>query len=42
MVIYLLAVPIAFLSSWLAFALYVLVASIWFVPDQRIEKALSK
>ena len=42
MAIYLVAVPIAFLSSWLAFALYVLVASIWFVPDQRIEKALSK
>jgi uncharacterized membrane protein len=42
MVAYLVAVPVAFLSSWLAFALYVLVASIWFVPDQRIEKALSK
>ena len=42
MVDYLVAVPVAFLSSWLAFALYVLVASIWFVPDQRIEKALSK
>jgi len=42
MVIYFVAIPLAFLSSWSAFALYVLVASIWIIPDQRIEKALLK
>ncbi|MGH2403783.1 MAG: TMEM175 family protein [bacterium] len=40
--IYLLAIPLAFVASWLAFALYVLVAVIWFVPDRRIEKTLAR
>jgi uncharacterized membrane protein len=37
-VIYAVAIPLAFVRWWLAFALYVLVAAIWFVPDTRIEK----
>ena len=37
---YVLAVPLAFVSSLLAGALIVLVALIWFIPDRRIEKAL--
>jgi uncharacterized membrane protein len=37
-VINLLAIPLAFLRSWIACALYVLVAVIWLVPDRRIEK----
>jgi uncharacterized membrane protein len=37
-VIYLVAIPFAFVHSWLAGALYVLVAIIWLVPDRRIEK----
>src|SRR5512136_1421719 len=37
-VIYLVAIPLAFVYSWLACGLYVLVAMIWFVPDRRIEK----
>jgi hypothetical protein len=28
--------------SWLACALYVLVAIMWLVPDRRIEKTLTK
>ena len=37
-VIYVVAVPLAFLNRWLALGLYVLVAMIWFIPDRRIEK----
>lgn len=40
-VIYLLAIPLAFVSSWLAGGLYVLVAVIWLVPDRRIERRLA-
>jgi len=36
-VMYLLAVPAAFLHVWLSFILYVLVAILWFLPDRRIE-----
>ena len=36
------AVLLAFAQAWLAFALYVLVGVLWFVPDRRIEKALGK
>ena len=41
MVIYLVAVPLAFVNSWVACGLYVLVAITWLVPDRRIEKTLS-
>jgi uncharacterized membrane protein len=41
-VIYAAAIPLAFLSSWLALGLYVLVAIIWLVPDRRIEKTLAQ
>ena len=41
-VIYLVAVPLALVRSWLGGALYVLVAIIWLVPDRRIEKTLSE
>jgi len=39
-VIYLVALPFAFVSAWIACALYVLVAAMWLVPDRRIEKTL--
>ena len=35
------AVPLAFVNRWLAYALYVGVALIWFIPDRRIERRLS-
>lgn len=37
---YLLAIPLAFVKPWIACAFYVLVALMWLIPDQRIEKAL--
>lgn len=40
LLIYLVAIPLAFLTPKLACALYGLVAIIWFVPDRRIEKVL--
>lgn len=40
LVLYAAAIPLALWSAWLAIALYVLVAVIWLVPDQRIEKTL--
>jgi uncharacterized membrane protein len=39
-VLYVMAIPSAFLSQWLAGGIYVLVALIWLVPDRRIEHAL--
>lgn len=38
---YLAAIPLSFLSSYISLSLYILVAAIWFCPDQRIEKILS-
>jgi uncharacterized membrane protein len=40
--IYLVAIPLAFFESWLSFAIYVAVAIWWLVPDRRIEKKLLK
>ena len=40
-VIYASAIPLAFVASWAACALYVLVAVMWLVPDRRIEKTLA-
>ena len=37
-VIYMVAVPLSFLQSWVAFACYIVVAILWFLPDPRIEK----
>lgn len=42
LVIYATAVPLAFVSTWLAGGLYVLVAIIWLIPDRRIETLLAK
>jgi uncharacterized membrane protein len=36
-VIYLVAVPIAFVDRWVALGLYVTVSLMWLVPDRRIE-----
>ena len=40
-VIYVIAIPAAFVRPWIAGALYVTVALIWLVPDSRIERKLS-
>jgi uncharacterized membrane protein len=39
-VLYVIAIPTAFLSQWISGGIYVLVALIWLVPDRRIENAL--
>jgi uncharacterized membrane protein len=41
-VCYAAAIPLSFVSSWLACALYVLVAVLWLIPDRRIEQALAE
>jgi uncharacterized membrane protein len=38
--LYLAAIPLAFVSQWIADAIYVAVALIWLVPDRRIERKL--
>ena len=38
--IYLLAIPLAFVRPWIAIALYVAIALIWFIPDRRIESMI--
>ena len=40
LVIYLVAIPLSFLQSWVACGCYVLVAIMWLLPDPRIEKSL--
>ena len=40
--LYLAGIPLAFVSSWIASALYVFGALLWLIPDPRIEKALKK
>jgi uncharacterized membrane protein len=39
-VIYAVAVALAFVNQWISDALYVLVAMMWLVPDRRIEKTV--
>jgi Predicted integral membrane protein len=41
-VLYLAAIPLAFVSSWIAAGLYVFVTLLWLIPDPRIERELEK
>jgi uncharacterized membrane protein len=41
-VTYLAAIALAFVSTWLANALYLAVAVLWLIPDRRIERALAE
>ena len=41
-VVYLVAIPLAFVLPWVACACYVMVAVMWLIPDRRIEKTLAK
>ena len=41
MVIYALAIPLAFVNSAVACLLYTLVAVMWLIPDRRIERTLT-
>ena len=42
LLLYAVGIALAFVNQWLADALYVLVAIMWFIPDRRIERQLSK
>jgi uncharacterized membrane protein len=37
LLMYIAAIPMAFVQEWVSYVLYVLVALIWLVPDRRIE-----
>ncbi len=38
---YVVAIGLAFINEWLADALYVLVAAIWFIPDRRLARVVA-
>ena len=40
--LYAVAIPLAFVSPWIADAIYVLVVLMWLVPDRRIESRLTR
>ncbi len=40
--IYAAAIPLSFVNPWIAFAMYVVVAIIWFIPDRRIERVFAE
>jgi uncharacterized membrane protein len=40
--IYLAAIPLAFVSPWISSALYAFAALLWLIPDRRIERVLEK
>jgi uncharacterized membrane protein len=40
LMLYTLAIPLAFVNSWLACGMYAMVSIIWLIPDRRIEKTL--
>ncbi len=40
LILYAVAIGVAFVNTWVACALYGVVAAIWFVPDRRIEREI--
>ena len=41
-VVYTIAIIVSFYNSWIAGALYILMALIWLIPDKRIEKVYTQ
>jgi uncharacterized membrane protein len=41
-VLYLVAIPLAFVNAWIASGLYAFVAFLWLIPDPRIARRLEK
>ena len=39
-VVYMIAIPLAFVRPWVAFAFYIGVAIMWLIPDRRIERKI--
>jgi uncharacterized membrane protein len=42
LVIYAVAIAFAWVATWISFALFVVVALIWLIPDRRLERALAE
>jgi uncharacterized membrane protein len=42
LLLYLAAIPLAFVISWIAAGLYVFAALLWLIPDPRIERQIKK
>jgi hypothetical protein len=40
--LYLAAVPLAFLNSWISNGIYIFVAGLWLIPDRRIERTIER
>jgi uncharacterized membrane protein len=41
-VLYVAAIPLAFVRPWISYTLFVVVAMLWLVPDRRIEHRLNE
>jgi uncharacterized membrane protein len=41
-ILYLAAIPLAFVNRWISIGLYIVVALMWLVPDRRIEGMLAE
>lgn len=41
-VIYSIAIPLSFINGYIGLALYTVVAAMWLIPDQRIEKKMTE
>lgn len=41
-ILYAVAIPLAFYHAYIAYSLYIIVAVMWLAPDQRIERCLEK
>ena len=41
-VLYLTAIGLAFVNEWLADAIYVAVAAMWFIPDRRLARVITR
>ena len=41
-VVYVAAIPLAFVNRWVAIAFYISVSLMWFIPDRRLERAFDR
>ena len=41
-VLYLAAIPLAFVSEWISGLIYIGIAFMWLIPDKRIDKSIKK
>ena len=41
-IVYAIAIALAFINPWISLTLYALVAIIWFIPDRRIENSIDR